>query len=233
MTAEAACSSLGHSTDLSQRRHARPPRAAAGECLSGQPPGGTPGLHACRRRRAQLDPVAFNSSALAGLIASSRRPWQAHRLARLSIAPGSSSGSRPSPSRAAIETNAVDAAARSQQARRFRPRPSRPRPAHRGAANPTGRGSSARPRPRGAPQEAASAEATTKMAFDSPPRPVRRAARRETSAIAAAFASIPTTRASGSARALAMTDRPSPAPRSMTTRRIGRSVERVSRRPPR
>ena len=127
-------------------------------------------------------------------------------------------GARPSPSRAAIETKpsalppgrsseAIPRAAASSRA-------SAPR-----SSEPHGKlivSSSATPR---SSVGGRSAEATTKRAFgDTATAAVGRAARREASAIAAAFASIPMTRASGSARARAMTARPSPVPRSMTTR---------------
>ena len=59
-----------------------------------------------------------------------------------------------------------------------------------------------------------SAAATTKKAFGGPPRD----ARRDDSAIDAALASIPMTRAPGSERARPRTARPSPVPRSTTTR---------------
>jgi hypothetical protein len=63
-----------------------------------------------------------------------------------------------------------------------------------------------------------SAEATTNSAFGTQPRAGPRAARREASAMAAAFASTPMTSVPGSERARSTTARPSPVPRSTTTR---------------
>jgi hypothetical protein len=58
----------------------------------------------------------------------------------------------------------------------------------------------------------------TEQQFGRPPFSTRRAARRDVSAIAAAFASTPLTSVAGSRRARPTAARPSPVPRSTTTR---------------
>ena len=171
------------------------------------------------RRRAQVEPVARTSAAPTGRNSSTNSPRWAHRSPSSAVAPAPSSRGRSAPSRSVSETrivnrpsgrrsDAIPADAVSAPSRARAPR----------SSDPQGRmivSSSARPASSGGGH---SAEATTNRAFGVPPRAADRAARRETSAIAAALASMPMTRAAASDRALAMAARPSPVPRSIRSR---------------
>ena len=167
-----------------------------------------------RRRRAQVEPSRRSRPPWPAAPHSSS-PWRDHRSRSASHAPSSSSRGRSRPSRSSIETIAVatppgassdaipaDAGAASSSARA--PRSSEPHGKRIVSSSATPSSSSG----------TRSAAATTKSAFVGPPRD----ARRDDSAIDAALASIPMTRAPGSERARPRTARPSPVPRSTTTR---------------
>ena len=170
-----------------------------------------------RRRRPQVDRLARTASRSTRRLAVRRRPAVRRSSPTSAMVALSRAPMPPTPSAGVIETVALTlapgraSAAMPREIRSSRPRTPRNSDPHGNRM----RISSARPI-NSAGGDSAAATTNTRLAL--PPRPVARAARRDVSAIDAASASTPMTRAVGSAWASARAARPSPVPRSMITR---------------